>query len=391
MFLLALLCGAAIALTVGYTWATTASAPPAASRIALEPLTSSPLIDSAPAPAHLAPEGTTSSVAPDEGDSPLPASSAAHEAVEAAAPVPRPAAVQAPLFLIRHTGIDSHYGALAAAVAGGTTPRQATTLQCERVHFAGGRGVCLQALRRAITTFSAVLFDATLQPTVTRPLSGIPSRTRVSPDGRYGATTVFVFGPSYAGSEFSTETQIFDAATGQPVVANLETMEVWADGSRLERPDFNLWGVTFARDSNRFYATLGTEGHTYLVAGDIAANRLQVIRDGVECPSLSPDETRVAFKKWVPGPGLRKWRLHVLDLKTLVDTPVAETRYIDEQVEWLDNANILYTQPDATGRSAAVTDVWVVPSDGSGQPSLLIEQAASPTVARREGAGDGVQ
>ena len=42
------------------------------------------------------------------------------------------------------------------------------------------------------------------------------------------------------------------------MIANLEELAVFRDGARLEAPDFNFWGVTFAADSDRFYATLAT-------------------------------------------------------------------------------------------------------------------------------------
>jgi hypothetical protein len=261
--------------------------------------------------------------------------------------------------------------------------RKASTLHCERVHFAAGRGVCLEAKRGAITQYAAVLFDATFREVARLPLSGIPSRTRVSPDGRYAGFTVFVFGHSYASTEFSTETRIIDAATGDSVIANLEQMEVWKDGARIETPaDVNFWGVTFARDSNRFYATMGRGGSTYLVAGDVAARRVTVITDGVECPSLSPDNTRIAYKKRVPGSGLPAWQIHVMNLATLADNAVAEPRFIDEQVEWLDDAHVLYSQPAADSTSAAVSDIWSVPADGTGSPALLLRHAASPVAVR---------
>jgi hypothetical protein len=294
------------------------------------------------------------------------------------------ASTLSPSFLLRHTGMDASYGALAADTGTGLADaRTASALHCERAHFAAGRGVCLEARRGAITLYTAVLFDATFREVARLPLPGIPSRTRVSPDGRYASFTVFVFGHSYASTEFSTETRIFDAATGESVVANLEQMEVWKDGARIETPaDVNFWGVTFADDSNRFYATMGTGGSTYLVAGDIAARRVRVVTDGVECPSLSPDNTRIAYKKRVPGSGLPAWRIHVMNLTTLADNAVAEPRFIDEQVEWLDNAHVLYTQQAADANSAAVTDIWSVPSDGTGAPVLLLPHAASPVAIR---------
>ena len=42
---------------------------------------------------------------------------------------------------------------------------------------------------------------------------------------------------------------------------------------RVESVDRNYWGVTFAADSNTFYATLLTNGHTYLIKGDLARRR----------------------------------------------------------------------------------------------------------------------
>ena len=94
-----------------------------------------------------------------------------------------------------------------------------------------------------------------------------------------------------------------------------------------------------------------------------------MIAEGVECPSLSPDETRVAFKRREGN----NWRLHVLDLDTGREYPLAETRSVDDQVEWLDDERILY---------GLVKDVWVVPADGSGQPQIHIRDALSPAVVR---------
>ena len=362
------LCIACIALTVGYTLTTTGSSA-GVRPVALPSLTEGTGVELLAGP-------------------PTPSAAEVASAVTPVTNVPptvsaRPQA-RTPIFLVRHTGLDQSYGALAAESGiDSSATRQATSMHCENVHFAGGRGVCLDARRGAITTYSAVLFDDRFQPTLTLSLSGIPSRTRVSPDGRYAATTVFVSGHSYAGTDFSTETQIFDSISGKPVVANLEQMEVWSKGSRLQSPDFNFWGVTFTSDRNRFYATLGTGGIAYLVEGDIAAHKVTVLKEGVECPSLSPNNTRVAFKKRVPGDGLAKWRLYVLDLATLTEAPVAESRFIDEQVEWLDDDHILYTQVDETARSKAVTNVWVVPADGSGEPAIVLREAASPTLARR--------
>ena len=114
----------------------------------------------------------------------------------------------------------------------------------------------------------------------------------------------------------------------------------------------------------------------------MALREARVLRAGVECPALSPDNTRVAFKKRTGGfLTAVAWRLSVLDLVTGKEWELAETRSVDDQVEWLDDRQIMYgllAAPSGT----AVTNVWVVPSDGGGAPQLLIPGAASPVVFR---------
>jgi hypothetical protein len=150
----------------------------------------------------------------------------------------------------------------------------------------------------------------------------------------------------------------------------------------IREVDFNLWGVTFARDSRHFYATLRTGGKTYLLEGDLASRQARVLRENVECPSLSPDNTRLAFKKREGGGvGPITWRLPVLDLQTLEDRPLAEKRSVDDQVEWLDDHHILYSLPETIEASAG-TDTSVVPADGGGEPRLFMPKAYSPVVLR---------
>jgi hypothetical protein len=137
--------------------------------------------------------------------------------------------------------------------------------------------------------------------------------------------------------------------------------------------------VTFANQPGRFYATLGTAGHTYLVRGDVETQRVEVLRDGVECPSLSPDNTRIAFKQKVDsGLGPVQWRPAVLDVATLEDHPVAEDRTIDDQIEWLDDGTVLYAVDTGVGAPST----WAAPADGTGQPRLFLADADSPAVVR---------
>ena len=297
------------------------------------------------------------------------------ESEEHATPAPRRR------FLVRHTGLDRSHGFLAVETdAHEGRTREATPLMCHRVHFAAGHGSCLMVEREFFTTYTAVLFDASFRPRHRIPLNGIPSRTRVSPGGRHAAITVFVSGHSYADSLFSTETSIVDTDTGSLVVANMEELPVTRDGEPFHSLDFNFWGVTFAADGDRFFATLGTGGVMHLVEGSLEDRAIRVVMEGIECPALSPDETRVAFKKRMPGAGKPHWRPHVLDLETLAETPLAEVRSVDDQVEWLDDEHILYALPEETG--SPIADVWVLPADGSGGPEVFLEEASSPTVLR---------
>src|SRR5262249_22248901 len=135
-----------------------------------------------------------------------------------------------------------------------------TDMHCERVYYAGGRGLCLQADRGAITTYKVVMFDQHFDAVHTIGLAGLPSRARVSDDGRYGATTTFVYGDSYAGNSFSTRTELYDMRTGKSL-GDLESFTSTKDGKVIDAVDKNLWGVTFAADSNTYYATLSTGGH----------------------------------------------------------------------------------------------------------------------------------
>jgi hypothetical protein len=277
----------------------------------------------------------------------------------------------APHVVFQNVVRDAGYVKVAVAPLDKPGDRVVSDLTCERVHASADRGLCLVPEFGIVTRFWAVTFDAAFQPVHRLELGGIPSRARVSPDGRYGAATVFVYGHSYADGNFSTATTLIDMAAGTSL-GNLEDFAVYRDGTQLQSVDFNFWGVTFARDSNRFYATLRTDGRTYLVEGDVAARTMTVIADNVECPSLSPDNTRIAFKQFIGDPSTL-WQLRVLDLATLAVSPVAESRSIDDQVEWLDDDRILYGENART---------WVVPADGTGTPEMFLEDALSPAVVR---------
>src|SRR5262249_11786971 len=134
-----------------------------------------------------------------------------------------------------------------------------------------------------------------------------------------------------------------------------------------------------------FYVTLGTGGKTFLVEGDLSTRQLRVIADDVECPSLSPDDRRIAFKHRETGgaSGQFAWHIAVLELATgRIAVLKGETRSVDDQVEWNDAGEILYGMPLDSQRSAAETDVWAIAADDSTPPRRLLSYAFSPAVAR---------
>src|SRR5439155_519490 len=145
-------------------------------------------------------------------------------------------------------------------------------LRCQRLHCAAGRGLCVTGHAGFFSTYDVYTFGADFALSHKMSLSGLPSRTRVSPDGRYGAITVFVAGHSYAAASFSTKTMLLDLTSGAEL-GDLEQFTVSRNGQPFKSVDFNFWGVTFAPDGDRFYATLRTGGQTYLVEGEVAARR----------------------------------------------------------------------------------------------------------------------
>ncbi|MGW4560331.1 TolB family protein [Streptomyces sp. NPDC004365] len=253
-------------------------------------------------------------------------------------------------------------------------PRTASGVKCLRFYADSGTGVCLQAVHGPVSdTYRALILDARLHTTAHYDVPGIPSRARVSPSGRFAAWTAFVGGDSYAGTNFSTRTAIVDTATGR-LIPSLEQFRIMKDGRAYRSPDVNFWGVTFSADDRTFYATLATKGKTYLIRGDLTTNTVTTLHPNVECPSLSPDGTRIAYKKRVAGlPADAPWRLYVLDLRTMRETPLAEERSVDDQAVWRDAHTIVYALPGDYG-----ADLYRVPADGTGAPQRIDSAAVSP-------------
>ena len=284
-----------------------------------------------------------------------------------------------PYLVVRSTAPGETWRRLVLAPLGAPdAAAYVTPLACERAYFAGNRGVCLvEEIDGLVMRHYADIFDEHFVRLHRLPLTGLPSRTRVAPNGRRAGITVFESGHSYSQAGFSTRTTIVDTMAGKSL-GDLEQFTIWRDQRRFQSADFNFWGVTFARDSNRFYATLASGGTKYLIDGNVDTREGKVVRTGVECPSLSPDETRIAYKYAMGGAG--NWQLRIHDLRTGTDVSLtAETRSVDDQVDWLDNDHVMYHITGARG-----ADIWVLRTDNTEAPRMLRRYSyLLPSFARR--------
>jgi len=251
-------------------------------------------------------------------------------------------------------------------------PRTIEGLRCDRFATARGTSVCLRIKLGSLPPYTEMLVlgpDLAIKHKETLP--GTPSRARVSPDGKIVNWTLFVSGDSYATTGFSTRSGLYDTETGQ-LLKSIEELPVFIDGRRYFASDVNYWGITFEADGNHFYVTLGSKGKTYLLKVDYRRYRGEAVAQNVECPSLSPDGKRIAFKqKNADG----SWRLAVLELSTGQVTHPAEGRAIDDQPLWRDDNTLLYAL-----KRGASSDIWSTPITPTGTPRLLVPDAASPAV-----------
>jgi hypothetical protein len=252
--------------------------------------------------------------------------------------------------------------------------RRISSMRCDRFYSSAGNGFCLADAPGPLPSAIAVFTGSDLTELKRVEVAGVPNRAKLSADGRMASWTTFVTGDSYAQTgTFSTRTAILDREQDQ-LTSNMENIPLIVAGRRHRSDDVNFWGVTFATGNRTFFATVATGGQTHLLQGDFEAWEAHTLRENVECPSLSPDGRRIAFKKRIAQDGARPWHEHVLDLATMTETPLAESRSIDDQVIWLDDTTIAYALP---GEHAP--DIWAVPADGTGTPRLLVRYASSPS------------
>lgn len=276
------------------------------------------------------------------------------------------------MFVDLDGGQDRVTSVKAAALDG---PRTVTSLRCQRFYRAAATSVCLR-LAGLGPSYEAAVMSADGAVVRAIPLPGIPSRARVSASGNIVSWTSFVSGDSYTvPGGFSTRSGVFDLRTGE-VTESIEHFTATINGRVTTAVDVNYWGITVSADDRTFYATLATGGRTYLVRGDLAAKTVQAIGQNAECPSLSPDGTKVAYKRRANR--VEPWDLVVMDLATGKENVLPGTAGIDDQAAWVSDTAIAYGAVK-DGKPGAV---FLVPADGSAPPRPVILNAASPVPVR---------
>lgn len=283
-----------------------------------------------------------------------------------------------PHLVVRNTESGPSYGKVALVPLDDPTgPRAVLDISCDRVDAVAAGAICLQTVEGLVPSYRTVFLDSAMNQVGEQELGGIPSRARMSDDGRWAATTAFVAGHAYTDAQFSTETVITDMSDGASL-GNLESWTTLQNGVVVDPTDRNFWGVTFLGDGPTFYATFGSSGERHLVRGDATTRTLTVLDTEGACPSVSPDGSTVVYKRRDPVSGSDSFVVDTMTGAPVV--PLDEGRYVDDQVSWLDDSTVLYSVGKGVSTSSDF-DVWAAPVDGTA-PRVLVPDAASPSVVR---------
>ena len=298
------------------------------------------------------------------------------------APRPRLARATTPLrppfLMFRLLAPEKAYGRVGMVSSGAEDVTwHVTPLSCARVAYASGRGMCLveEQVGATLVRHVAYVFDGTFSRKHRIELAGVPIRARVAPDGRLASVTTYAEEESPAGERLAMESVLIDLVIGR-VTADLREFALDTAGRDIRGP-IDISSVAFDDDGDRVYATLATAADRYVVSGSASERRLRVLADGFASEALAPEGQRLVVKKRVGDRGF--WQLAILHLPTLTTELLNhQSRSVDDQVEWLDTAHLVYH--DAT---ETVTGIWTLAADGQSGPRLLVADAFSPAVVRR--------
>jgi hypothetical protein len=282
--------------------------------------------------------------------------------------------------LVRVAGAGAEDGKLDIIGAGGRV-LGSLPLRCDRVHTAAGTVACLRTVPGQGLQLDLADRHGAVLGTLKFPNVLLASRVRVSKDGATVAFTGFGAGHTYSGTNFSTRTYLVDFARRR-LVADVSTFKVIeANNLTLPAKRINVWGVTFdPTSSTRFYATVGAGGAVFLAAGDLKARTLTLTRAEMECPSLSPDGTRIAFKRRNPAGG---WFPAVYEIASGREWVMKEGRSLDDQIEWIDDTTLVYELSESGALDTlpgSATDVVTRGADGKGASTVLRKHVGSPSV-----------
>lgn len=285
-----------------------------------------------------------------------------------------------PRIVFRHTGTDNEYGVVAVVPLDDPAgPRAFTGVSCDRVAARPDGASCLLTDPGIAATYEGVELDADWQEVATHDLPGLPSRTRLSPDGTLVATTVFVAGHSYMSTGFSTATEVHEFGEGERW-GNLEKFQLVVDGREVNPLDRNVWGSpsSTTRRSTPRSRPVVVRGWSRATSRGARSPRCRPTPSARRClPTGAASPSRSTSTPDAASCGRSPSRTLTTGDRTLLQSG---PRGLDDQVEWLDDDTLIYGLPRAD--EPGVTDTWAVDTTAEATPRLLIEQAWSATVVR---------
>ena len=113
--------------------------------------------------------------------------------------------------------------------------------------------------------------------------------------------------------------------------------------------------------------------------GDVRTGELRVVHENASCPEVSPNGSTIVAKE-LRG---EAFQLVAINTQTGERRDLAETRSVDDQVEWIDDNTIVYglPNPDAGTVGQPALDIWVLNVNDGSAPRLLLAFADSPAAA----------